>query len=165
MLVPTVGPIGGNDLRPEIGGFFARSDWGPRRFSLSRHGEVGLGVNEEVTVPADVALARAQYTAVHCVQRIESKIGEERMLSHLSTVSWAHSQLRHGVCRDRDAGTVDDSESFTVDPCHTLERYASPHPCSARCCCRARKLVGGCVGRQLQDAGRDSPTERVVNAQ
>jgi hypothetical protein len=115
MLVPTVGPIGLDVLSTEIDGIFAREERGPNCFSLSRHGDVEPGEIEEVSGPAgldakvgpaEVAPARAQHTGVSCVQRIESKIGEERMLSHLSTVSWAHSQLRHGVCRVRDAGTV-----------------------------------------------------------
>jgi hypothetical protein len=44
-----------------------------------------------------VAPASAKHTAVYFVQRFESKIGEERMLSHLSTVSCTLSQLRHAV--------------------------------------------------------------------
>jgi hypothetical protein len=111
-LVTTVGPIGANDLRPEIDGFFGRPDSSPFGYPLARHGDVGVDIKAG---PADVALARSQHTLVHSVQRSECKIGEERMLSHLLTVSWAHSQLRHGVCRVRDAGTVDHSETFTVE--------------------------------------------------
>jgi hypothetical protein len=47
--------------------------------------------------PPDMAPASAKHTPVHFVQGFESKIGEERTLSHLLTVSSALSQLRHAV--------------------------------------------------------------------